>query len=437
MSEARKRVASMRTRTFDYVPYLATYIYAMKAVERKGLGTMAVDPHGNMYYDPDWVAKQSTEQGAYTVTHEVCHLIFRHHERAKEMYGDAPTKQQQLVCNVAADLVVEQALHQMRLHRPDGAVHLGMEYRSLGITLDFPPDLRMEEYYRLIMEKLKEQEDQQQGEQGEQSPDGGDQQQDGQGQPDGQSSGDGDPQPGEPGSGGSCADGVARDYEVQPDGSWESFGEDSAAAGAEKAIQEMEANGIGNVPGSLREAITSRRRAVRDPWGELRAAVASSVSAPIGGRQATYRRPSRRQPPNMMRLRGYTHTQPSCVVILDTSGSMFNEDDQAKAITCIAAGLRKLSRFKIVAGDTRIASRKDVSSITQVEWAGGGGTDMARIIEQVDKEDRPDSIVLVSDCYTGWPARQTRARLVVACTTSSDSAINSIPKWARTVVLAK
>lgn len=443
MSSTRKRLASMRTRTFDFFPYLATYVYSMKVHERPGLGTLSVDQHGSMYYDPKWIDSHSVDQGAYVVLHEVCHVIFRHHERARDMYGTAPTKHQQFVCNVAADLVVEQALHNVRQHCPEGCVRLGMDFPSLGITLDFPANLRMEEYYRLIMEKLDEQQQPQpQPQPGDGEP-GDEEQQSQGGGGDGESQdseqeadGTGDPGTGDPDAGGSAADGVPRDYEVDNDGSWEAFGEDAAAAATEKAMQDFDDKHIGSVPESLRHAIGARSKIVRDPWGELKAAVATSVSAPVGGRDCTYRRASRRQPPNMMRLRGWQYTQPSAVVVLDTSGSMCNPDDQAKALTCIAAGLRKLTRFKVVAGDVTIASRKDVSSIAQVEWAGGGGTDMGRIVSEVDRTERPDSIVLVTDGYTPWPTRQTRARLVVACTTNSSSVINAIPNWARTVVLA-
>jgi predicted metal-dependent peptidase len=418
---ARKRLSTMRTTTFEYYPYLATYVYSMRAIEKPGIKTLAVDAHGNMYYDPAWIESQTVERGAYGVVHEVCHVVFRHHERANEMYGTAPTEMQRHVCNVAADLVVEQALHAMRQHRPDGSVHLGMQYTPLKITLDFPPNLRMEEYYRLIMDRINSQSKEQGGPVG--SGAGGEPDADGEGMP-------------APCNGGSAADGVTRDYEEEPDGAWESFGEDAAAQATEKAMEDAESKMPGSVPGSLREAVGFRSQVVRDPWGELKAAVATSVASPVGGRQSTYARPSRRQPPNMMRLRGNMPTAPNAVVVLDTSGSMCNPDDQAKALTCIAAGLRKLARFKVIAGDTDIASRKDVSSIAQVEWTGGGGTDMSHIVEMVDREERPDSIVLVTDCYTDWPERQTRARLVVACTTNRTSVVSRIPRWARTVVLA-
>jgi predicted metal-dependent peptidase len=438
MSNPRKLLADMRVGTFEHVPYLASYIYAMKEHEKPGIKTMSVDQHGNMYWDPQFVSSISKQEGAYCVTHEVLHLIFKHHERARLLIGQKPNEMQKFVSNVAADLVIEQALEMMRHLRPEGAVHLGQFIPQFNFALDFPPDLRYEEYYRLIMDRLNPDDEQGESEQGQpQSQQGGEQ---------GDGEGDGQPQqsqapapdqsgkPSTPGCGGSCADGQPREYEEPSDGEWESFGEDIAAEMAEQAIEQYEKT-RGSVPGAIKTAIGGKLRPVSDPWSQLRSAVATSVAAPVGGRESTYRRVSRKQHPDMMRLRGSYYTQPSAVVVLDTSGSMCNGDDQAKALSCIAAGLRKLARFKVICGDTRIASRKDVSAIKQVDWAGGGGTDMAAILERVDKEDRPDSIVLVTDCETGWPARATRARVVVACTSTSDSAFNQVPRWCRKVRL--
>lgn len=443
MSNPRKLLADMRVGTFEHVPYLASYIYAMREHERPGTKTMAVDQHGNMYWDPQFVSSITKQEGSYCVVHEVLHLIFRHHERAKILIGTKPTELQKMVSNIAADLVIEQAMSMMRHLRPEGAMHLGQHLPQFGFALDFPPDLRYEEYYRLIMDRLNpdpdESDDSQQQQSDSDGEDDGEQSQGGgQPQPEGGEAPDQAPQPDgkpcSPGSGGSCADGQPRPYEEQPDGEWEAFGEDIAAEMAEKAIDDYEKS-RGNVPMGIKQAIGGKLRPVADPWGQLRSAVATSVAAPVGGRETTYRRMSRKQHPDMLRLRGHIYTQPSAVVVLDTSGSMCNPDDQAKALSCISAGLRKLARFKVICGDTRIALRKDVSSIKQIVWAGGGGTDMAAILEEVDKRDRPDSIVIVTDCETGWPARATRARVVVACTNADDHSFNLVPKWCRKVRL--
>jgi hypothetical protein len=60
---------------------------------------------------------------------------------------------------------------------------------------------------------------------------------------------------------------------------------------------------------------------------------------------------------------------------------------------------------------------------------------MTRAIEQVDKEDRPDAIILITDCETAWPKKKPRARVVVAAVGRSD--YYPIPAWARVCDLTK
>ena len=58
---------------------------------------------------------------------------------------------------------------------------------------------------------------------------------------------------------------------------------------------------------------------------------------------------------------------------------------------------------------------------------------MAEALLEVDTKDRPDSIVLVTDGYTEWPHRPTRARVVVALT--DDGCRSAVPGWCKTVPL--
>jgi len=83
-------------------------VYSLREQEAPGIGTAAVDAAGNLYWDPEFITKIGKEQGAYLILHEVLHLIFDHHSRAPEIIGENPTELQRFVCNVAADLVIEQ-----------------------------------------------------------------------------------------------------------------------------------------------------------------------------------------------------------------------------------------------------------------------------------------------------------------------------------------
>jgi predicted metal-dependent peptidase len=480
----RQLLGQARVHTFEYVPYLASYIYSLREQETPGIGTAAVDAAGNLYWDAEFVSKIGRDQTAYLVAHEVLHLIFDHHSRSQEILGQNPSDLERFVCNVAGDLVIEQTLDMMRHLRPEGAVHLGVEVPAWGITLDFPENKSMQEYYRLIMEKLQKSGDDNQqqgdndgesdsagsagggGEQGDSSASGGDAP-DGAGQDDGERDGDGGddseadgesgasgsgagsppsgqgsapPPPGSPGTGGSCADGCPRPYEIESDGSWEAYGEDMAAAQAEEAIAKYESSNPGRVPGSIKQALKQKLRPTPDPFAQLRSAVCTSVASPVGGRDYSHRRRSRKQPPgdDAPLLHGRITVQPHAVVIVDTSASMMMTEVQAKALSVIAQGLRKLGRVKVYCADTQVQSHKMVATTKLFEWHGGGGTDMSTAIEQVERADKPDSIVLITDAATDWHGKKPRARVVVAYTGHKDSHWhNAIPKWARVVPLTQ
>jgi hypothetical protein len=441
----RQKLAAGRVRTFEYVPYLASYIYGLKQREAKGSGTCGISQDGVIYWDPVFVMGLSIDTLAYVVLHEALHLIFRHHARARDVYGDQPQHLPRLAMNIAGDLVIEQTLEFMRPLRPDGAIYLGCECPALGVTLDFPPNLDMVAYYRLIMDLLESPPDKLEdgtGQGGQCQP--ADQRSPGRGRTDPRSqSTDGKEGAAHapstkraicsPGSGGSSCDGVPRDYETEDD-SWQAFGELVAAGTMDAAIAKHEAIHPGSVPGVLKEAVRHVLRPQPDPFDQLRSVVASNVAAPLGGRMPTYRRLCRKQPAGMCRLRGQLSTAASAVVIVDTSGSMDDRETKEQALQVIASGLRKLQSVKVVCADTEIRSSSRLRDVTNFTWEGGGGTDMAAVLSEVDHKDRPDSIVLITDAATRWPSMATRARVVVALTCDS-SYRQLIPGWCRTVPL--
>jgi predicted metal-dependent peptidase len=508
----RQLLAKARIETFTYMPYAASFVYALHEHETPGIGTAAVSEDGRLFWDPEFINKIGREKGAYLILHETLHLVLEHHARAKEIIGENADEFHRYVCNVAADLVIEQTLHMMRHLRPEGAVYLGCEIPSWGITLDLPENKSLQEYYRLILEKLKSKADtspdidddtqEEESDGGDDSSDAGDEQsdeenEDGSGGEDGsndggeqadsgsagcnsgqqpldeesQLSGSGDDadfvpnddttgsghasssggegqhsagkgkelqKPGSPGSGGSCADGQRRPYETESDGAWEAFGSDMAAARTLEAIATHEQSHPGTVPGNIKAALRQKLRPQPDPFDQLRSAVCTSVASPVGGRDFSRRRRSRKQPlsEDAPLLHGRITVQPHVVVIVDTSGSMMNRDTMARALAVIGQGIRKLSRVKVFCADTHVRSHASVATTKTFDWCGGGGTNMARAIEEVDRTDKPDSIILITDAETGWPDKKPHARVVVAYTGSVGSSWHQrIPSWCRTVAL--
>jgi predicted metal-dependent peptidase len=447
----RDKLAAGRIRTFDYAPYLASYIYSLKQREAKGAGTCGISKDGVLHWDPKFIDELDTDTLAYVILHEALHLIFRHHARANEVYGETPDPELQLCMNIAGDLVIEQTLSGMRPLRPPGAVYLGAEVPSLGITLDYPPNLDMLDYYGRIradiMQARKQKRDD--GGDGSGEKDSPEQGESGSGTqaadkvPQGKSGKrgaatrpNGRAAACRPGSGGSAGDGVRREGTEVEDESWGSFQESLSAGNLEKAIERHEQGHPGTVPGTLKEALGHLLRPQPDPFEHLRSVVASSTASPLGGRMATYRRLSRKQPHDVCRLRGQLTTQASAVVIVDTSGSMGDRETKEKALQVIASGLRKLRSVKVVCADTHIRNSCRLSDIKNFEWEGGGGTSMDVALAEVDKTDHPDSIVLITDAATEWPDRPTRARVIVALTHKDGYWSERIPRWCKTVPLA-
>lgn len=445
-------ITAFRIMAFKFFPYLSSYVYALQPVERRGMGTMAIDKYGRLYYDPEFCERQTMEGGAYVVIHEAMHLILRHCHRIERILGPKPSPQDMYDMNIAADLVVWQAMEGVAKHMPQGGVNLPEARKKYpGVQ----PNMTMEEYFSVIKRHRQEEPKQPEPESGK----GEDQEQDkgDQGGMPGDPGGDGKPEQKkdepskgeggkgegdqeiitdgwEPVGGGSAADGQSRDYEEAPDPNWEAFQEDELLERVEQKIEEFEDNpqlqngcmAGPHVPDCLKVAIKEKLRPTPDPWSRLAAAVGMAASKPVGMPDSTYRKFSRRQSavPDT-RLKAVHKLTPKAAVVLDTSGSMCDGETQAKALNVIAQGLRAVGQFPVVAGDTRARSSKQVQHLKQVTWDGGGGTDMTIVLEAADKKYRPDVIVLVTDGYTPWPSQRTRYRLVVACTTDAH-----VPEWA-------
>ena len=262
---------------------------------------------------------------------------------------------------------------------------------------------------------------------------------DGDGEESGDQSGDGgDAEPVE-GAGGSGADGQPRSYELPPDAG-HADREYSMVSELEKAIEEQEARAPGSVPGELKAAVEFKLRPQPDPFDVLRAAVARAVATPLGAPDYTFRRLSRRQgDPNGPRLRGIKKEMPNVVVLLDTSGSMgwgYDRDLTTRALDCIAKGVRRLHSVRVICGDAALHNDQIVRSVGRMSIEGGGGTDMGKLVEQIDRDERPDAILVVTDLETGWCKSKPRARVVIAGV-KAPCAYYPVPAWAKFVDLTK
>ena len=506
----RERVSHFRMMVNQSAPYLTPYVYSLVMVERPGIGTMAVDKHGRMYFDPKFVESLTLEQGGYVVLHETWHLILRHCHRAKDIIGDNPTRRQRDRLNVAYDCVIWELMESIAHHAPtiDGKSCityplLKERYPALERNLlpqeiynlmeeqddrptpepeqeedegeepkiggDFPQPVDEEEEFDPDVEpqdsgddyNSDEESDDDQVSKRDETEEADDQQaedeSDGDGEDqdevDGEDGAEEDGDDGDPIGGdakrepahsdlsrignGSCADGLPRDYEEEANDNWDTFIEDQLLEQVEKRIEEQEErewqHGRGNIPGCLKETIKNKLRPQPNPWDKLRAAVNLAAANPRGQKDFTYSRPSRRQhslPAGFPLLKGHRNYAPKAAVIVDTSGSMTTQC-KVKALNVIAQGLRAVGDFPVICGDTRVQSDVRLSALSdQFDMAGGGGTDMVKLIEYAVEKYHPDVLVLATDGGTSWPDKPIKGQLIIALTQQLDT-----PAWATTVYI--
>ena len=477
-------VSQFRMTVYKHFPYLSPYIYSLTPVERPGLGTMAVDKYGRMYYDPAWCETLTLEQGGYVVVHEGWHLILRHCHRAKAIIGDNPSPQELRNLNIAMDICVWEMMEAIAGDAPEGGVTLpkakekwpkikrNMTVEELYSIINEPPpkgptggqpDTKEDDKGGQGEEESTPQADgneDQRSEDGESSDEpgdsdkgdsnGGDSKQpgdestpekDGQGtgSPQGNGAGQSDDQAKDDGfdliGGGSAADGIDREYEEEYDPSWDAYREDRMLESIENKIKELEkdeewVNSRGTIPGSLTSLIKRKLHPQPNPWDSLRATVSMAAKAPRGNPDYTYQRPNRRQNavPGMPLLKGVQKYSPKAVVVVDTSGSM-TPSCKVKIIQVCAQGLQAIGKFPVICGDVRVQSDSMLAGMTdQFEFPGGGGTDMRPLIDYAIKKYNPDVIILGTDGGTPWHDKAIRPQLIIALTQNSQC-----PEWATVV----
>jgi len=515
-----------RLRARQTMPYFTGMVMSLHPVERPGIGTMAVDKHGRLYWDPKYLEQTSDEELPTTVLHEVLHLYLRHHSRLLEALED-PLRAR--CAELAKELAVNTSLAESGLEIPEGWV-MPQRFQTKAGT-PFPRGASTEQYYDLLLDALQpdptenpgedEQESgaagaddhQQQGDTGEDTSGGagqgaddpsaedanGEASQDGEdagsaaqddpkcqqtgqeaGQPpdpggdqstesESQGGGDqaGEDRPGgsegagddagqedhgdeapkpidrSQGQGGSSHDGHQRSWELPPPDPSDQDSPPGYDPGELEILVERTAHEIeeaeksrGNVPAGLAREAKRILHPTVDPVRQLESKARFAVSATFGYGDFSYRKPSRRQPPGGALLPRHQRPLPRVLVIADTSGSM-GQRDLGLALGVIARVLRKLPDprgVEVWTGDTQVGSAQRVFRPEQIQLVGGGGTDMAAMIQEAVELPRPPDVILVAtDGYTPWPEHPVKAR-VVACFTTQRAA-HRAPHWIEKVVL--
>ncbi|MFE5113991.1 VWA-like domain-containing protein [Streptomyces sp. NPDC056663] len=385
-------------------PYLATALFALHTVESRLVPTMAVDRYWRCYVSPSFVDRTPVEELAGVWVHEVSHLLRDHHGRsdrvARERGLTGPGER--LRMNIAADCEINDDVFGDGLIRPGGAVEPG----SLGL----PEGELMEDYLRQF--RLG---------------------------PRTQSMAWLDC--------GSGADGLAREWELGPDGAY------GLSEQERDAVRFRVAQGITGRPG---HAPKGWQRWAEEafhppqPWRELLgAAVRSAASGPGAGEDYTYGRPSRRSVgvPGAV-LPSLRRRPPRVCVVIDTSGSVSDAELgsallEVAAISHAVGGRRDL--ITVLPCDAAARIVHPLCRGEGIPLMGGGGTDLRTgFAKALGARPRPDVVVVLTDGQTPWPAAQPPCRTVVGLfprqraarswnEDDPDYVPDSPPVWARVV----
>ena len=206
-------------------------------------------------------------------------------------------------------------------------------------------------------------------------------------------------------------------------------------------IQRHHAQHPGTVPGGWVRWAESLRPSRVDWRRVLAAEIRRSVASVAGNVDYTYRRPSRRagSVPKVI-LPAMHRPIPNVAVVCDTSGSM-HEELLARALAevegLLARGGLRQTQVRVLAVDTNVHAVRRVSRASQVELAGGGGTNMGvGIAAAAALHPRPSVIVVLTDGFTPWPDKSPKAvRVIVGLLTQPIIPTDrfALPTWARIV----
>jgi predicted metal-dependent peptidase len=370
LQAARVRAAHQRS-------YFAPALFNLIPVETDLIGSMAVDVHWRLYYNPGWLAHHSVEENATLLIHEVSHLL-RDHDARRKAAGATDQRR----WNTAGDCEINDDLHAEGLPLPGNP--------PLPDTFGFERGRSAETYYNQLPAAKR-------------------------GREHGST---GDPRQAQ--DCGSGAHGDPRFWEVPADD-----GRDNAIPGVDKLKAELVRREVARQIDQKSRYATDVSQAWRrwaratltprvDYMASIRHAVRRALrDSTLGRYDRTYRKPHRRQAAyGDFIMASFYQPRPRPGFLIDTSSSM--EDSQlARAVTELGGLTRQLgygADVVVACCDAAVHNVRKVFSATQVELFGGGGTDLSVGIRAfIDRKVDPiDLLVIVTDCQTPWPAKTPR-----------------------------
>lgn len=421
---------------FSIMPYFTPILSLLSPVVDVRSETCYVTPKYRLGLSYNFFYKVSNEKRVVMLMHEIMHVLHRHFDRGAS-YPDAS----KTMLNYAADFEINTTLQKfLEEGRSDRMQHIISMYKGklkgegipcvLPEDMDLPKRKSFEDYVKMLQELM-----QKHGkdtcptcEQESESASGGS----GESHPNGASASSSESDKSSDNATGgrtcpmhkhanSCTSSVAgeaQDSNADAQGI-DSVGDIDIILAREKVYHEMKealSKGDRSIGSGTRDFIASVIALMQPPkvdWRKIFAqCFGNAYSTMVRGRtHTTYRRVNRRFSQSDVVFPGWFDTIPRVMVGVDTSGSMHDEDYQkslSEVEGIIRNGIRGESRKKalsVFSVDTEIKEIQEVSSVSEIEFKGGGGTDMDvafKYVSELPAKKRPDVFVLCTDGYTYW-----------------------------------
>lgn len=373
----RQKLSAAVTRVCDpkigWAPYFGVMLRGFVRVETPAISTMAVSATGVLLWSPDFVTRVTVENLAFALMHETLHVLLKVWERGAalgvipERTSDAHAKASQL--NRAHDACINESLREIEAVRP----HIP-EWVVTPESLGQPPKLVLEERYRLLREKERDE----------------------------------DPKPmAQQVGGGWCGGCAGHPVDGEPNGvSPESRSEaemNRFRKETAEAIKHACSKNPGSVPAELQRFADAVLAPPRIDWRtRLARTVRSAVAYRAGAVDFTWSRPSRRQAGigygiGRPAIPAMHAPQPNVACIIDTSGSM-GEDDLTAAASEVQGILAAVgATVTVCVVDADVHGVKPVATVAEAitMMKGGGGTDMTPGFDELAKLRTPPSVIIV------------------------------------------
>lgn len=388
--------ATGSTREVGDMPYLATALYAMRAIACTEVPTIAADERWRLYVNPTWLAAAGIPRIAEELVHVISHLLHDHASRARSLDVTPAGSRDWATATHACigELLDAESWVSGALPTPS----------SLGLQPEASAEQHFAAIHRLSVEKPSASDDNDE----------------------------------RLSACGSATDGLERRYELPPD--IDAAGVDSVRS---RALREQ-------VAIAFREHVTSRGTVPGEwarwadeilepkiPWQQVLAAtVRRAVSWANGRAEYSYSRASRRQSavPRVV-LPGTRRPMPRVAIVVDTSGSV-DDGLLGQALGEIDGTLAALGTppggVTVIACDAAVHAVSQVRDARAAALGGGGGTDLREgLVAVVEARPRPDVVIALTDGYTPWPETPLPVPLIAAIIgRTGSSMLPHTPNWA-------